>query len=112
MPCECYYPEPSKRQKESVAVINFLWEVGLAGLPAGEFGREETVDEDTAKLCEFCKNNDVTKYSLELQIWWRDHQKMDQQKEERKLAKELEESERRDALAKLTEREKQLLGVD
>ena len=34
---------------------------------------------------EFCKNNDISGYSLELQIWWRDHQISDEKKHQESL---------------------------
>ena len=37
-------------------------------------------DLDTAELCDLCKTIDVTAYSLELQIWWRDHKKWDRER--------------------------------
>lgn len=44
----------------------------------------EAVDADTAELCALCQTIDVTKYSLELQMWWRDHQKWDKKRKEKK----------------------------
>lgn len=40
-------------------------------------------DAAAAELCALCKSIDVTKYSLELQIWWRDHQKWDKERLEK-----------------------------
>lgn len=35
------------------------------------------LDKLTSELCSKLKTTDVTKYSLELQMWWRDHQEAD-----------------------------------
>jgi len=64
------------------------------------------LDRLTAHLCGKLKSVDVTSYSLELQIWWRDHQKADRDREENRVL-EL----RNAALAKLTDEECRLLGV-
>jgi hypothetical protein len=44
------------------------------------------IDAMTDRLCAWCKENDVTKCSLELQIWWRDHQAWDKRREEQERA--------------------------
>lgn len=42
---------------------------------------KEDLDEKTAELCSKLKEiEDVSKYSLELQMWWRDHQIADQKR--------------------------------
>ena len=58
----------------------------------------------TSRLFGKLKFVDVTRYSLELQIWYRDHQKADR---EEKRVREL----RNAALAKLTDEECELLGL-
>lgn len=77
MPCKCDHMEPTKREKESVKVMRFLYEVGLFKTPPGFYGDIKNLDHHTSVLCTWCKKNDVKNYSLELQIWWRDHQKLD-----------------------------------
>ena len=64
------------------------------------------LDRLTAHLSGKLKSVDVTSYSLELQIWWRDNQKADRDREENRVL-EL----RNAALAKLTDEECRLLGV-
>jgi len=64
------------------------------------------LDRLTAHLCGKLKSVDVTSYSLELQIWWRDHQKADRDREENRVL-EL----RNAALGKLTDEECRLLGL-
>lgn len=124
MPCRCDHMEPTKREEESVAVLGFLEEVGLREFGVvrwvdnpvpdngvdyyrpkikevdeiGAYGNLKTLDADTAELCEYCKNNDISKHSLELQIWWRDHQIADMKREKRekeeRFAQEKERMER------------------
>jgi hypothetical protein len=59
-------------------------------------------------LCEMLEGLDVTKFSLEMQMWWRDHQAADKAriKKETALATEKEV-----ALAKLTAHERRILGL-
>ena len=111
MPCRCDYLEPTAREIESVNVINLLLEVGVLKRNFGIYGSVDDLDEHTAKLCKFCQDNDVTKYSLELQIWWRDHKKADKlrlKKEQEEIKKN---SDKEEALSKLTDYEKELLGL-
>lgn len=89
MPCNCEYLEPQAREQESVRVLGFMKEAGLDFNHGGKidknYGRVATVDADTAALCAWCEANpdQISKMSLEFQIWWRDHQKYDAK---RKLA--------------------------
>jgi hypothetical protein len=64
-----------------------------------------------SELCEALQSRDVTKYSLEMQIWWRDHQAADKERCERELANAKNDAEREAALAKLTPAERKLLGL-
>ncbi len=111
MPCRCDYPEPSARAIESVNVLTLLKEVGMYDEPIGMYGMVGSLNEDTAKLCEYCKGVDITTQSLELQIWWRDHQEADRLREEAEAQQSKDEADTRAALAKLSQREKELLGL-
>lgn len=111
MPCQSQYLEPNSRERESVKVMNLMHEVGLIVNKPGVYGRPLDLDIHTADLCNFCQNNDVTRYSLELQIWWRDHQAADRKRIQRDIdAAELN-GEKQAAISKLSEREKKLLGL-
>lgn len=115
MPCNCDHLEPTLREKESVRVLGFLKEVGFGEYKKFDkyYGNLATLDKDTAKLCEWCKENpeQVKKQSLELQIWWRDHQAADKKKEEaRQLKAKLKELQKK-ALKKLTPEEREALGL-
>ena len=73
-------------------------------------GREE-LDKLTARLCNELQSVDVTKYSLELQIWWRDHQKADKLRAEAERKRVADEELRLQALAKLSAAERKALGL-
>jgi len=93
-----------------VDVYRFLEE--LAGKPPRDIpwhylhADQGDLDRLTAHLCERLKSVDLAPYSLELQMWWRDHQKADRDREENRVL-EL----RNAALAKLTDEECRLLGL-
>jgi hypothetical protein len=63
------------------------------------------------ELCGRLQKLDVTKYSLEMQIWWRDHQKADKERLERSIKEATELKARVEAMAKLTPYERGLLGL-
>ena len=67
-------------------------------------------DKLTAQLCKKLQETDVTKYSLEMQMWWRDHQKADKERLEKEIESAKKESDKKKALAKLTPYERELLG--
>lgn len=62
-------------------------------------------------LCERLQHEDVTKRSLEMQIWWRDHLKADGERLEREISAAQEKKTVKTALGKLSLRERQLLGL-
>lgn len=66
------------------------------------------------KLCEFLTDNDVIKYSLEMQIWWRDNKEEYKDKEESGLLEAKKKGDKKKLLSKikLTDYEKELLGVE
>ncbi len=105
MPCQSDYLEPTDRERESIKVRGFLKGLGLSVKPAGEHGDVANLDRDTKRLCTWCKNYDVKNYSLELQIWWRDHQIADRKRTEQ-WAKDLRQRTLRDqAISKLSKEE-------
>jgi hypothetical protein len=63
------------------------------------------------ELCSRLQKLDVTKYSLEMQVWWRDHQKADKERLERGIREATELKARAEAMAKLTPYERGLLGL-
>ena len=68
-------------------------------------------DEMTAELCSRLQGVDVSQYSLEMQIWWRDHQEADKRRTKARLAKAKTDKQRKAAIAKLTPHERKLLGL-
>lgn len=73
---------------------------------------KEKADALFAELCSRLQAVDVTKYSLELQMWWRDHQAADKARLEHEMARKKSNEEKRVALAKLTAYERKLLGLE
>lgn len=64
----------------------------------------KSIDGDAlvAELCSKLQTEDVSKRSLEMQIWWRDHQKADKERLEREMQQQKTEAEKAAALEKLT----------
>lgn len=115
MPCSCDFTEPTAREEESSMVLEFLKEIEGKRFNHESrkslYGRIKTLDEDTAKLCDWCGTHDVAKYSLELQLWWRKHQAADKRRMQTERIKVKEKLLKDGALAKLTEPEKKALGL-
>ena len=122
MPCNSDYMEPTTKEKQISEVLFFLQEVSrpFAQLPKDrhnhpdvrEVLRSGYEDEFVAELCDLLEGADVTKYSLELQIWWRDHKAADA----KRRSQEEEEARRRQyrasARAKLTPEERRAVGLE
>ena len=62
------------------------------------------------ELCEKLQKVDVRQYSLEMQMWWRDHQEADKARVQEKLEKAKHKAEVQEALKKLNPYERKLLG--
>ena len=71
---------------------------------------KEQGDEMVADLCYRLKNVDVTDYSLEMQIWWRDYQAADKRRVLKELKDQEEQRDREKLLDALTPYERRLLG--
>ena len=88
MPCNAQYMNPHESEKNLSVVYGLLDELETGILPSN-FGDgydkrvynkhlpEEHLDEKTKELCSKLKNTDVSKFSKEMQIWWREHQEAD-----------------------------------
>jgi hypothetical protein len=72
---------------------------------------KEHLDEKTKELCSKLQTVDVSKFSLEMQIWWRDHQKADKERLEKEIAEHQENKAKEIALSKLSDYERKLLGL-
>jgi len=68
------------------------------------------LDRLTALLCERLKSVDLAPYSLELQMWYRDHQAADKARDDKRVQDNALEARKHAALAKLTDEERELLG--
>jgi len=71
-------------------------------------------DKLTSDLCSNLQdiNIDVTKYSLELQMWWRDHQQADKERVAEEIQAIKDKTDRKVAIAKLTPHERKLFGFN
>jgi hypothetical protein len=94
--------QPLDRRHGMLGYHDKVYNMGLS--------RDEA-DEYTEKLCSRLQKEDVTKYSLEMQIWWRDHQDADKARIAGELRAKRNTSERQAAIAKLTLYERELLGI-
>jgi hypothetical protein len=120
MPCQAEHMKPNAREVEYSKVLSCLDEIDHGedfvrrewwrGYHPSAYSKsitQEELDCATARACDFLKSVDVRQFSLELQLWWRDHLEADQRRlDGRSHAEELQA-----ALAKLTLRERVLLGV-
>lgn len=68
-------------------------------------------DARTALLCERLRTDDVTKRSLELQMWWRDHKKQDKARVLQALADAQNRGVLDDTVDALSQYERELAGV-
>lgn len=101
MPCRSEYLNPNDTEKELSRVLLLLDELDGKGPPElSKYGRgyddraylkqdqTELLHQKTAELCSrLTALPDVTAYSLEMQLWWRDHSTADRKRdyEERML---------------------------
>jgi hypothetical protein len=104
--------EPDSRELELSKVRTFLDETDGKGFHKKHYCgyhpevynkgvSKETSDKWVAELCARCQMLDITKQSLELQIWWRDHQEWDEDRKREERLKKMEElQEKIDALTK------------
>lgn len=95
MPCNGDYLKPDNIEIDLSKVYQLLDELNGKKLPKN-YGNgfdkrvynkgfdKKDLDEKVKELCSRLKKElDVTKYSLELQIWWRDHKKADRKRKQK-----------------------------
>jgi len=121
MPCNSDYMAPHQPEINLSKVLCFIDEVktgkldksSLGGYHKGAYGKftKEKLDKATAELCSMLKNKDTTRYSLELQIWWRDHQEADRQRVFKEASDAKARAVKEQALKKLTPEERKALGL-
>jgi len=116
MPCNSDYLNATKKEIAISHVACLLDE--LKGKPIDEkhwrgyhpsvYNKQYNADALVAELCEKLQKINVTKQSLEMQIWWRDHLSADKVR----LEKEIEDRKAKDAaIKKLTAYERKVLGL-
>lgn len=123
MPCNSDYMEASGYEKAMSQVACLLDEINGKPIDRSHWGgyhpriysrgvSKAEADAMVARLCSFLRDADVMRYSLEMQMWWRDHLKADEARIERERREVDAAAERNAALAKLTPEERKLLGLE
>jgi hypothetical protein len=108
MPC---YTDPDPqwvlRNRELVKLCKEV------GVQAFDVFAPASADKMTQLLCTWCKHNPqrIAKASLELQIWWRDHQAADIRHAKAEARNRRQIKLRNQALSKLTPAEREALGL-
>lgn len=122
MPCNSDYMDATQHEKNLSVVYGLLDELKAKKLPKN-FGNGydsriysknlsvEHLDEKTEELCSKLQKVNVEKYSLEMQLWWGDHQKADKERLEAEMKLHKNEKEKKAALSKLSAHERKLLGL-
>lgn len=121
MPCNSDYLEARPSEVEASKVLALLEELETGKLP-DYFGNgyysevydkneKEILSNKVPELCKKLQNIDTSKYSLEMQLWWREHQKADKERIEKELKLKREEIDRQKAIYKLSDYVKKLLGL-
>ena len=101
MPCRSDEQEPNRIERKLSAVLCFLDELDgksyttsdLSGYRKDVYCRNPSLDKLDFKTAELCgrlskmTQNKITQCSLELQIWWRDHQALDKKRKDEEAAK-------------------------
>lgn len=122
MPCNSDYLEANGMEIEHSKVLALLKELKTGKLPSffGDGYHKDVynkttkgiLDEKVAELCSKLQDvEDVKKYSLEMQMWWRDHQKADKARIKRIAQSKKEAKDKEELLSKLSPYEKKLLGI-
>ena len=119
MPCDSSYMEANGLEIRLSQVACLLDELDGKGFDQAHwqgyhprvYNQRVDGDKMVAKLCKRLQSVDVKDYSLEMQIWWRDHQAADRARAEEELAAAKDAKAKKAAIAKLTPHERKLLGI-
>ncbi len=119
MPCNCDYMEASGKEKQLSRVACLLDELDgkplnqshWAGYHPAVYNRNVDGDALVEELCSRLQSLNVKQYSLEMQMWWRDHQAADKARLEHELKRASDAAAKKAAIAKLTPYERRLLGL-
>lgn len=123
MGCRSDYMKPTQVESQMSIVACLLDELagnknplkyidGMHPKVYGENLSERKRDKMVANLCAKCQKVNVTKQSLELQMWWRDHQKADVDRAKADTAKKKKKKDRTEALAKLSKKDRNALNIN
>jgi hypothetical protein len=124
MGCRSDYLEPTNQEVEASKVLALLEEVKTGVLPDyfgnGAYSKvyngqaKEILKKKVPSLCKKLSKkseSEIKNFSLELQLWWRDHLKADKERLETSLKEVKEKREREALIAKMTPHERNLLGL-
>lgn len=123
MPCNSDHMEASTRERDLSRVACLVDEIngkkridrahwdGYHPRVYNEGLSKEKADAMVSELCAFLSGADVTRYSLEMQTWWRDHQEADRKRRADERAKTNRRRLKAQALNKLTPAERRVLGL-
>ena len=121
MGCRNDYMEPNAAEKAAGKIELLLEEVKIGSPVNPDAYRvahkynvsQDELDQMTADLCSELQGiGDVSVYSLELQVWWRDHQAADARRVKDEIQAHQDEADRKAAIAKLSPHERSLLKLD
>ena len=122
MPCNSDYLDPNGFEVELSRVACLLDEISgkkwenphWSGFHPAVYCKvigKAKADKMVDQLCKALQEVDVTKYSLEMQLWWRDHKAADEKRIQAQIEADAQQVDREAALAKLTDYERQLLDL-
>lgn len=126
MPCNSDYMNANRLEIELSRVLLLIkeletgkpvdihsseWGGYLSGVYNGGDLRKRA-DAAVADLCSRLQKVDVSKFSLEMQMWWRDHQAADKKREAEEKKKAEQDALRAAARSKLTPEERAALNLD
>ena len=119
MPCDSSYMEANGLEIRLSQVACLLDELDgkeinqhyWQGYHPSIYNQRVDGDKMVSKLCKRLQRVDVKNYSLEMQIWWRDHKAADKARIKAELAAAKDAEAKEAAIAKLTPHERKLLGI-
>lgn len=122
MPCNSEHMNPTGIEEDTSKIFTLLDEIRTGkfirrhweGYHPSVYGNapvlgSKKLDILTRKLCKHLQENDPKQYSLEMQMWWRDHKAADRARVRREVRAEKRAKDRAKLLAKLTPYERSLL---
>jgi hypothetical protein len=125
MGCISSYQDPTQFEIELSKVYALLdelengelkkdWDSGLDSRVYNLKRDQSVLDEKTAELCsklQMLSARKLSKVSLEMQMWWRDHQEADKKRLQEQMKTKREQKAKQAALKKLNKYERNLLGL-